>query len=159
MKLGYGSILNQSFETSPVLDNYFTKDETLTSTTSALFGLGSDAVPDDVFKLFANGIKAEVGSYTGTGTYGSSNKNIITFFEKPIAVVVKGRTVGSGGFVWTYGCSSGPSMFYNNTFPALIIEWTNNSISWFSTAASNVQLNDYGKQYDYVVLIPVYNNT
>ena len=46
--MAYGAILGQSFETSPVLDNYFTKDETLTSSTAALFGLGADSVPDDV---------------------------------------------------------------------------------------------------------------
>lgn len=46
--MGYGSILNQSFETSPVLDDYFTKDETLTSNTAALYGLSRSAVPDDV---------------------------------------------------------------------------------------------------------------
>lgn len=48
--MAYGSILGQSFETSPVLDNYFTKDETLTSATAALYGLGTDAVPDDVLE-------------------------------------------------------------------------------------------------------------
>ena len=46
--MGYGSILNQSFETSPVLDNYFTKDESLTNATAAQYGLGAAAVPDDV---------------------------------------------------------------------------------------------------------------
>lgn len=46
--MGYGSILNQSFEQSPVLDNYFTKDESLTDATAALYGLSGSAVPDDV---------------------------------------------------------------------------------------------------------------
>ena len=48
--MAYGSVLNQSFESSPVLGNYFTKEETLTNTTAALYGLSSNAVPDDVFQ-------------------------------------------------------------------------------------------------------------
>lgn len=33
-----------------IQDNYYTKNETLTNITAALFGLGNDAVPDDVFQ-------------------------------------------------------------------------------------------------------------
>lgn len=79
--MAYGQILGQSFETSPVLDNYFTKDETLTSNTAALYGLSRSAVPDDVLEKArslittaqntANGVssrlKVVTGSYSGTG--------------------------------------------------------------------------------------------
>lgn len=42
--------------TLPELDGYYTKDQTLTSITAGLYGLGSDAVPNDVFANIAGSI-------------------------------------------------------------------------------------------------------
>lgn len=86
--MAYGSILGQSFETSPVLDNYFTKDETLTSSTAALYGLRSDAVPDDVL--------SKLGSASSFGVYGSkslshNNKTVeVNLGFKPSIVIIRG---------------------------------------------------------------------
>ena len=38
-----------------IQDNYYTKNETLTNTTAALYGLGTDAVPDDIFQMMVSG--------------------------------------------------------------------------------------------------------
>lgn len=86
--MGYGSILNQSFEQSPVLDNYFTKDETLTSSTSALYGLGTNAVPDDVL--------SKLSSASTFGVYGSkslshNNKTVeVNIGFEPSIVIIRG---------------------------------------------------------------------
>lgn len=50
-KQGLDSIVNTLGDIN--LNNYFTKTQTLTSTTAALFGLGTDAVPDDVLKILS----------------------------------------------------------------------------------------------------------
>lgn len=44
--------------TLPELDGYYTKDQTLTSTTAGLYELGSDAVPNDVFTNIAGSISS-----------------------------------------------------------------------------------------------------
>lgn len=48
---GLDSIVNTLGDIN--LNNYFTKTQTLTSSTAALFGLGTDAVPDDVLALLS----------------------------------------------------------------------------------------------------------
>lgn len=69
----------------------------LKDATAALYGLGTDAVPDDVFEVLSNAalyedgkfvfprgedipyVSIETGSYVGTGTAGQNNPTIITF--------------------------------------------------------------------------------
>ena len=75
------------------------KDSLLKDATAALYGLGADAVPDDVLALLktivdkhdiaiANGVKIATGSYTGTGTYGSANPCSLTFDFSPKVVYI-----------------------------------------------------------------------
>lgn len=68
--MAYGVISGQSLEGSPVLNNYFTKEETLSSDTAALYGLNANSAPDAVF----NKIKTLVDDISNTSTeliYGS----------------------------------------------------------------------------------------
>ena len=66
------------------VDGVYNKTETLSATTAALYGLGTDAVPDDVLALIKPMIdsnyselsslanskaKIDIGSYVGTGEY------------------------------------------------------------------------------------------
>ena len=63
-------------------------------------------------EIVANGVKIEFGSYTGTGTYGQSNPNSLTFSFAPKYVWI------TGGFVnapyWT------PRSLYANSASSLI---------------------------------------
>ena len=85
------------------LGNVFNKPEQLTAAVAALFGFPASAVPNDIFNLLSAaalykespstglydvlgnlllslpGVQIETGSYVGTGTYGSSNPNSLTF--------------------------------------------------------------------------------
>lgn len=87
------------------LRNVFTKSETLSEVTAALFGLGADAVPDDVFSVIkvvlnnntndisalkASGAKIETGSYVGTG----STTNTLQFSNNPQIVIITDGTAG-----------------------------------------------------------------
>lgn len=45
--MAYGSILGQSLNT-------YTKDQILTSSVASLYGLGVDAVPNDIFQILSN---------------------------------------------------------------------------------------------------------
>lgn len=99
------------------------KANLLTDVTAALFGLGTDAVPNDVLvkikdlidvnaEAIANGTKIATGSYKGTGTYGSSNPCKLTFDFAP-------------KFLWIYGYEpSSPSVgfyhFLNNDGSTII---------------------------------------
>ena len=83
------------------------KASLLKDATASKFGLGSDAVPDDVFnaiKTLINDANANAnakarivtGSYVGTGTYGNANPNRLTFDFEP-KIVVLTEMISSGG--------------------------------------------------------------
>lgn len=92
--MAYGSILGQSFENSSVLDNYFTKDETLTSDTAALYGLDTDATPDDVFNA--------IGGASGAGLI-------------PVGTIIWfSKSTAPAGYLVCDGSS-----FSSSTYPAL----------------------------------------
>ena len=72
----------------------YSKDEILSNATKTIYGLGSDAVPDDVLSLLktlvsnaqtsADGKSSiELVSYVGTGTSGPSNPTSMTFSVAP----------------------------------------------------------------------------
>lgn len=81
------------------------KDTLLKDATAALYGLTNTAVPDDVLAKLAeaafveDGVVTDIdgnivvpqiatGSYVGTGTYGTSNPNTLTFDFAPEMVVI-----------------------------------------------------------------------
>ena len=94
------------------------------------------------------GTQVYTGSYTGTGTYGSSNPNTLTFpFEPKILVV---------GNYWQftapYGCPSAPCMGSGNSVGGVNLNWSGNSVSWYSTRSDTLQLNESGKTYNYFAI-------
>lgn len=144
----------------------FTKAESLTEATAALYGLDSSAVPDDVLSLVkslidqnaqtaSGGAKIQTGSYVGTGTYGADNPCSLTFDFKPYLVVVvrgdyfdailiavNGMNVGS--------CTPSPS----NTSAHLPLSWGQTQLRWYTTQsnAPSTQLNGNGCTYNYVAV-------
>ena len=76
------------------VDNVYNKEEVISGATKSLYGVGSSATPDDVFSVIKTLInnanananskaKIATGSYVGTGTYGESNPNTLTFDFAP----------------------------------------------------------------------------
>lgn len=69
--------------------------------TNALYGLGADAVPDEVLskiKKLIDGVASDIrsrknivlGTYNGTGEYGLDHQNSISFEEAPTIVAIYG---------------------------------------------------------------------
>ena len=107
-------------------------------------------------------IHIETGSYTGTGTYGSSNPNSLTFEFEPKLV-----------WIYRYVESNGGSNFCNVTFSPIIknkstvyyqvgrsttysnfygVKWINNAVTWYSDGNAIEQLNYSGNEYYYVAI-------
>ena len=92
------------------------------------------------------------GSYVGTGTYGQSNPNTLTFPFEPKAVFISGV--------------SGPSyttcfMFYKSIFGmglvsasvvSVSLTWEGNFVSWYSDQNAEGQFNSTGSIYYYVAV-------
>lgn len=92
----------------------------------------------------------EAGSYTGTGTYGSDNKNRLNLGFEPKVVFINGPS-GYGGFAWIYGKNSGLS-YVSMTQKTVSIAWDNTGLSWYSSDSSEYQLNKSGTTYNYVAI-------
>ena len=132
--------------------NLCTIDEVETQITDVLGNLIS--IPADQIK---DGVKIATGSYTGTGTYGASNPNSLTFEFEPKFIFIsslKGSEYmqsmkGNTGFLFNNNESSDASN---------VITWGKNSVSWYTdgTASSSVkpskQLNWSGVTYNYIAI-------
>lgn len=139
---------------TPLNKNTFLKDAT-----AALFGLTDSAVPDDVLSMIGSHYgRIVTGSYTGTGTYGSSNKNSLTFPFVPKLVFIcypneSGRL--NGYLPWVYDATSCPSLTYYSSSEIysvkVNVEW-GQTLRWYSTAGALEQLNYSGRTYYYIAV-------
>lgn len=111
--------------------------------------------------------KIATGSYTGAGTYGSSNKNSLTFDFVPKLVIVRPTiTVGSSmkptAVIWVEG-ALGTSHAMNGdlssygTNTQLVFSLSGNTLSWYTnntqaSAAPETQLNKSTMTYYYIAI-------
>lgn len=95
--------------------------------------------------------KIVVGTYTGTGTYGSSGPCTLTFDGKPIVVFV-----GSDGFQFTAsrGASRAIAAADSQNDRTQHLTWGETTLSWYSLSGNAAyQLNYSGAVYHYVALL------
>lgn len=91
--------------------------------------------------------RVQVLSYVGTGTYGSSNPNSLTFDFVPKCVFLQCidygpyRTFFIRGAVYANFDLSGGTSSQNH------ILWNSKTVSWFSTSYVEYQYNESGKKY------------
>lgn len=100
--------------------------------------------------------RMQFGSYVGTGTYGSSNPNALTFDFVPKMV-----------FVWGFGDSSGNSlyyqfMFYGENYTSIHIgdgnsngtkvSWDSKTVSWYHNGDRYQQLNESSRTYRFFAI-------
>lgn len=99
------------------------------------------------------------GSYSGTGTYGSTNPNTLSFSHVPKAVFIcssSGTTTGACLIIW--GCAAPLMHTVNNSNSALFAlsaTYSGSRLSWYysgSATGAVCQLNSSGVTYKYVAL-------
>ena len=100
-----------------------------------------------------NKAKVQVVSYVGTGTYGSSNPNSLTFDFAPKVVIVNGHRVMSSytnsySIILSPQSGAGVSILGSNRGYVywVICEATDRTVSWYADSYSN-QLNESGMKY------------
>lgn len=108
-------------------------------------------------------IKAEVVSYTGTGKYGASNTNKITFTKAPQVLIMLGQSWGSGWSNWNcredwnfmipmsvtattfeanvgFGLQNGGDLYGRKSADGKTFEW-------YSANSASQQCNESGETY------------
>lgn len=100
------------------------------------------------------------GMYTGTGVYGSSNKNTLTFdFEPKLMIICEELSMlmcsSTDGWeesgIWAKGIV-GMKVKYGNASATSFVSVSGNTISWYTNGSSaGTQLNASGATYNYIV--------
>lgn len=131
--------------------NAYTEQEYETKVTDVLGNLIS--IPADQIK---DGVKIATGSYTGTGTYGSSNPNSLTFeFEPKLIMISDNPTsypLGRDHFgMWFAGIDLFISEGTGSQGNQPIVNISGNIIRWYASSAV-YQLNNNGKEYHYIAI-------
>ena len=85
-------------------------------------------------------------TYTGTGTYGTSNPTRLTFPSKPCLVMIGAATGSSASLIQgqTSASASGSS---------LMVTWSGSGVSWYAAGSAAAQLNASGTKYSVVALL------
>lgn len=157
----------------------YTRQQILSDATKTLYGLGSSAIPDDVFSWIAQETsKIATGSYVGTGTYGSNNPNSLTFDFVPKAVFMIGTKDSDGvHHAYMFGYDSGGNGLSQHTAMYYELLTTNyvesvgfgmpygsgksnfgkrsndgKTFSWYADYSSSYQFNDAGTTYYYMAI-------
>lgn len=96
--------------------------------------------------------RVQVVSYVGTGTYGSSNPNSLTFDRSPRLVIVKASSSGNIAF-FAPGNNASQSLPGTSSSNRLSVTWSNNNktMSWRGESAP-AQLNQSGNKYTVIVI-------
>ena len=113
--------------------------------------------------------KIETGSYTGTGTYGSSNPNTLTFEFVPKVVLFTAiyhqpngnytaayapsmYWFGEEAFVAATGAQSTASSYSNVQVSYVFVSVNYKTMTWYSGSGANQQLNIQGATYYYIAI-------
>ncbi len=113
-------------------------------------------------QLMAQFSTVKSGSYVGTGVYGSSNPNMLTFDHVPLFVIIFDTVYG--GHMPVPNLENGPDTAYfryaTSSYGRNQFSWNGTTLSWYCSNYGNAlsgsngstaidQLNDSGKTYVY----------
>lgn len=103
------------------------------------------------FENAAGATKIETGSYTGTGKYGSSNKNRLTFDIVPAIVIVFGKGAFGSMVLFVNGWRSYTRIGASSGSGDQVSAWEDKTLTWYSTANAGNQFNSAG-DYGYIAI-------
>lgn len=103
------------------------------------------------------GTRIATGLYTGTGTYGSSNKNSLAFNFVPKLIIIASIGGILGGPVVMVNPSTIASALLLNNYSSeeqnlITVTWSNKTVSWYSSSNYNNQRNARGQTYYYIAI-------
>lgn len=100
-----------------------------------------------------NKVQMTAGSYVGTGKYGSSNPNTLTFDFEPKLVVVRDKSGTVECLTLPNGVTSSSTYTSDNAADSMVrVLWSENSVSWYHSNSASYQLNQSGKTYCYAAI-------
>ena len=148
------------------VEGAYTKQQILADSTKTLYGLGSNAVPNDVLAMLktlvsnaqisADGKAIVVyGSYNGTGAYGSGSPNTLTFDSKPLLLAILPNASKSSSAKSFMAVRSSQIVYtFAEFFQSMCtVTWGEKSVSWYNSSTMDYQFNQSNTTYYYVALL------
>ena len=120
--------------------NYVTKRQSVTSYAAIPAG-----TTIEYLGKLGDKARVQVLSYVGTGTYGSSNPNSLTFDFMPKAIMVRDAGKGTRFLEAIYGMEFAVVRYSDGSFVSMI--WNKKTVSWYSNSDSYDQMNSNGAKY------------
>lgn len=132
-----------------------TKDSTITYLTSTDRNAYTEGTVDSTTIAYlgqiGNRARIEVGSYVGTGTYGISNPNSLTFGFEPKIILFD--NAGAWPFINPKQTSTYYLVRETRSYVYVVnISWNGKSVSWYSDEHQDYQLNKRGEIYHYIAI-------
>lgn len=127
-----------------------------------------NALVDAALKSLSDGISAlpaalvgqrfcrvMTGTYTGTGVFGSSGKNSLTFPVTPKLVMILNAQHGFCGigdcFSALWGLSTAPRLWIDGgQYTNQVAAYSGNTMTWYENSYASRQLNESGTVYAYI---------
>ena len=106
----------------------------------------------------SDGVKIETGSYVGTGKYGSSSPNKLTFSHNPQIVFVASQENNgqySNVLILMQGVNGASQMDSAPISQGVVVSWGDKSVSWYCPGGSGAdayQYNYSGDTYKYIAI-------
>jgi hypothetical protein len=162
---GVASLSEEGRIPAAQMPEYLHRANLLDTDTAAKFGLGSEAVLDDAFaaaKSLIDAVNANAetkakiatGSYTGTGKYGSSNKNRLTFERIPKVLLIQRRDApyGNDTFLILNGATKCANINSSGSVALCYLTFGANYVEWYNENNAANQANTQGAVYNYVAI-------
>lgn len=109
-------------------------------------GTGVSSLADLLNSLASQGAaRVTVGTYKGTGKYGSGNPNSLTFPFPPKFVLI--ARSGDTAVLFVNPAGYGINFTQTNRYMSSI--WSGNTLSWYNDYSEGVQMNSSGFDYQY----------
>ena len=134
--------LNQWERDDRILMEDFNEDNAKIDT--ALAGLEETAAGHTAALSRRGNCQIYTTSYVGNGKYGQANPITLTFPRKPLLVIVAQVNYGAM-IVMPQGCAH--IMHTEGNRGALVVTWQGNSVSWWTSDNSLIQMSEQDKTY------------
>ena len=148
--MGYGAILGQAADA-------FTKTQTLTSATSALFGKDGAAVPNDIFKTLSNSVLLQ---NIQTLLPSTNSWQSVTYGNGKFVAVSGNSGIGAyseDGINWTSSALSSPDRWRSVTYgngKFVVVAYNSNATAY---STDGINWNSEGPTISYPDGTPLYN--
>ena len=117
----------------------------------------SEAISTAINGALDADIKVETGSYTGTGKYGKSNPNRLTFDFVPKLVIVSGQGNSSNtgaGFIYCWGSKKYTLIYasYGGAQTTCVVSSADKTMNWYDTQLVDYQCNNSKFVFNYIAI-------